>query len=84
MDRLAPWLVGFAGAFTIAGAALDWNLFMESRKAALWVRLFGRNGARVFYGVLGLALIAVAFVVAAAVPPAVPPAVPAAVPAAPK
>jgi hypothetical protein len=70
MDRLAPWLVGFAGAFTIAGAALDWDLFMGSRRATLCVRLLGRNGARVFYGVLGVGLIGIAFVVAAAVPAA--------------
>lgn len=63
MDRALPWFLGLAGAFSIAGAVFDWNFFMENRKAALWVRLFGRNGARVFYVILGLVIIALAIVV---------------------
>ncbi len=27
---------------------------MNNRKAYIWVKLFGRNGARIFYGILGL------------------------------
>jgi len=42
-----------AGVFSIAGAALDWDFFINSRKARLFVSLFGRNGARIFYGLLG-------------------------------
>ncbi len=63
MDRALPWLLGLAGAFAIAGAVFDWDFFMENRKAALWVRLFGRNGARVFYVILGLVIIVLAIVV---------------------
>lgn len=47
------------GLFAIVGAALDWNWFMESRKARLFVMIFTRNGARVFYILLGTALITV-------------------------
>jgi hypothetical protein len=46
-------LVG-VGAFTVAGAIADWDWFMESTRARGFVRLFGRQGARVFYLVLGL------------------------------
>jgi len=60
MDRFLPWILAAAGVFAIVGAAKDWDWFMNSRKAALWVRLFGRNGARVFYGVLGLAILGIA------------------------
>ncbi len=42
-----------AGVFSITGAALDWDFFINSRKARLFVSLFGRNGARIFYGLLG-------------------------------
>jgi hypothetical protein len=42
-----------AGIFSISGAALDWDWFINSRKARLFVSLFGRNGARIFYGLLG-------------------------------
>ena len=41
------------GIFSICGAALDWEWFMNSRKARLFVGIFGRNGARIFYGILG-------------------------------
>lgn len=47
----------FMGMFSILGAILDWNWFFESRKSAIFVRLFGRNGARIFYIVLGLFII---------------------------
>ena len=50
-------LIAVFGAFTIACAAGDWDWFMESRRARLFVRLFGRNGARIFYGLLGLAFV---------------------------
>ena len=46
-----------AGSFSVAGAVLDWSFFMNSRKAAVFVSLFGRNGARIFYVVLGAALV---------------------------
>lgn len=55
MSELLPsvLLVG-VGAFTVAGAIADWDWFMESTRARGFVRLFGRQGARVFYLVLGL------------------------------
>ncbi len=46
----------FGGLFSIAGAAADWDWFMNHRKAQFFVSLFGRNGARVFYMLLGLVL----------------------------
>ncbi len=36
---------------------------MNSRRARLFVNMFGRNGARVFYGFLALLLIVLAFIV---------------------
>jgi Immunity protein 17 len=41
-----------AGVFTISGAACDWDFFMENRRARLFVAIFGRNGARIFCGIL--------------------------------
>ena len=38
----------------------DWEWFMTNRRARLFVSLFGRTGARIFYGLLGIALIVVA------------------------
>jgi Immunity protein 17 len=46
-----------AGGFSIVGAVQDWEWFLQSRKARLFVTLMGRKGARIFYGILGLALV---------------------------
>ena len=50
------WAIAAAGVFSAAGAALDWDWFMNHRKAQGLVRLMGRGGARAFYGLLGLTL----------------------------
>lgn len=45
-----------AGLFSILCAIKDWDFFMNNRKALIWVKFFGRNGARVFYVILGLVI----------------------------
>ena len=50
------WFFLFAGGFSVAGAALDWDWFMNNRRAWLFVKLFGRGGARVVYVLIGLGL----------------------------
>lgn len=45
------------GLFAIAGGFFDWSFFMGNRRARKFVWLLGRSGARIFYGVLGGALI---------------------------
>ena len=45
------------GLFSICGAFFNWDFFFESRKARPFVALLGRNGARIFYGVLGAFII---------------------------
>jgi small neutral amino acid transporter SnatA (MarC family) len=45
------------GLFSMAGGLFDWNWFMTSRRAWIFVKLLGRTGARAFYVLLGLALI---------------------------
>ncbi len=52
-----PWILIAAGIFAMCGAFFDWDWFMTSRKAWLWVRMFGRKGARIFYGILGFGLV---------------------------
>lgn len=51
-----------SGIFSILGAILDWDWFFASRRAAPFVRIFGRNGARIFYIVLGLFIIIVGII----------------------
>lgn len=59
--RTAPsdpvmWFLVAAGLFSVAGGAFGWRWFLASRRAR-WARwLFGTEGARVFYGVVGGAL----------------------------
>ena len=49
-------LIVAAGAFSVCGAAFDWEWFMNHRKARFMTAILTRPGARIFYGVLGLAL----------------------------
>ena len=42
------------GIFCVVCAVMDFNWFMNNRKARLFVKLFGRNGARIFYTILGV------------------------------
>lgn len=56
-------VMALAGLFSFLASIFNWNFFFENRKAYLFVKLFGRNGARIFYGLLGLALIILGFVV---------------------
>lgn len=59
MQGVWPLFIVAAGGFSIAGAVFDWDFFMNSRRARLFVHLFGRMGARIFYGLLGAALVVV-------------------------
>ena len=44
------------GLFAITGAAFDWNWFMNSKRAQVWLNIFGRQGTRLFYVILGLTI----------------------------
>ncbi len=45
-----------AGAFCILASILNWNFFFNNSRARPFVKFLGRNGARVFYALLGLFL----------------------------
>jgi hypothetical protein len=45
------------GIFCIGAALLDWDWFFDNWRASFFVDVFGRGGARIFYGVLGIGLI---------------------------
>ncbi|MFT7676385.1 MAG: hypothetical protein ACI8QC_000356 [Planctomycetota bacterium] len=51
------WILIASGIFAISGAAFDWDWFINHRKAQSFVKLFGRTGARIFYGILGAAIV---------------------------
>jgi len=56
-------LLVLVGLFAIAGGLFDWEWFMTNRKAWVFVKLLGRNGARVFYSVLGLVVVALGLLI---------------------
>ena len=69
MDRSSvfAWVLVGVGALAVCGGVFDWDWFMNNRKARLWVKLFGRKGARVFYVFLGGALTAAGIAMVAGV-----------------
>ena len=60
MLPLAPFAFA-AGLFVIVAVAIDWDWFFEHPKAKFFVDHFGRAGARVFYAILGIAIIVLGF-----------------------
>jgi hypothetical protein len=58
MDLVIGLVLVAAGTFTVVGGAAGWEWFMNHPRVAFMAWLFGRTGARVFYIVLGLAVIA--------------------------
>lgn len=61
-DVVIAVLVILAGGFTLLGGVLDWDWIMNSRRARMFVALFGRQGARIFYVILGVIIMLVGFV----------------------
>jgi hypothetical protein len=51
----------FVGLFSMAGGIFNWEWFMTNRRARLFVKIFGRSGARIFFGILGLGFIIFGF-----------------------
>ncbi len=45
------------GAFSASCAVANFDWFMNHRKARFIARIFGKNGARIFYVLLGVGLV---------------------------
>ncbi len=52
------------GLLCIAAAVCDWDWFFDNYRARPFVKLLGRNGARVFYAILGALLMILVFMIA--------------------
>lgn len=59
---LSALLIVLVGVFCAFCAYKDYDWFMDNHRAWLLVKLFGRNGARVFYIILGVLLMAAGLV----------------------
>ncbi len=58
MDNIISLIIAFGGGlFSIAASLLNWDFFFDNRKASFMIKILGRNGARIFYGLLGLFLL---------------------------
>lgn len=58
---MVPLFAYSCGLFVIVAATLDWDWFFENWRSRLFVDAFGRDGARIFYGLLGFALLFLGF-----------------------
>jgi hypothetical protein len=56
MNPMGLVLIG-AGIFAMTGAAFNWDWFMNSRKARFISNILSRDGARLFYIIIGLGLL---------------------------
>jgi hypothetical protein len=59
-NLITSLIIGLGGCFSIICSIGDFDWFINNRKAQSVVKLLGRNGTRVFYGILGAALVALA------------------------
>ena len=50
---LVEVIILLAGLYTMIGGLLDWEWFMSRPRAMRMVKMIGRNGARIFYIVVG-------------------------------
>ncbi len=61
MNDIDPFWIGAfflaVGLFSVFGAALNWSLFVNHRKARGLATLIGQTGMRIFYVLLGVALV---------------------------
>ena len=53
---MIAWALITVGAFSALGGVMNWEWFMNNRRARFVVSVLGRSGARGFYVLLGLAI----------------------------
>ncbi len=47
------------GVFSIIASIINWDAFFNSSKAGIFLKLFGRNGSRIFYFLLGTTIFSI-------------------------
>lgn len=63
MEALFRLVFILGGAFSIFCSVKDYDWFFNNHRAKPFVFLLGRNGARVFYILLGIFIIVVSFLI---------------------
>ena len=51
------------GMFTFVASSLNLEFFFNNKRAAVFIKLFGRKGARIFYMILGAFMMYVAYLI---------------------
>lgn len=67
MERMIGIIVAAGGVFVLAGSAFNWEWYWDRRRTRVWVDLLGRVGARIFYGIMGVAVLVLGVLMAAGV-----------------
>ncbi len=57
MEIFIPIIIIACGIFSLLGAVNNWDWFFNNYKAQPFVKIIGRTGARIFYGILGAFII---------------------------
>jgi hypothetical protein len=63
INIVASVIFYFIGAFSAAAALLNWDWFFESSNASIFIKWFGRKGARWLYFIVGIMIIIVASII---------------------
>ena len=50
-------LILLVGLFVMASAVKNWDWYFNHRRACFIAMIFGRQGARIFYGIIGVVLV---------------------------
>lgn len=57
-----PIIFILVGAFSLISCIKNFEWFFNNSKAKPFVKIFGRNGARIFYSILGIFIIVLGLV----------------------
>lgn len=60
-EIIAAILCILVGTFTLVASVFNWEFFFQSRRAKIFLTIFRRKGARIFYSALGVLLFYVSF-----------------------
>ena len=58
------WFLAAGGAFTFCCAVFDWDWIMNQWNAQFFIRRFGRSETRIFFGLIGAAILVLGMLMA--------------------
>ncbi len=61
LNVIAAIMFAILGALSISAAIFNFKWFFTSENGKLFVKLFGKKGARIFYGIVGVLVLYMAY-----------------------